>query len=118
MLWKFSQDHPTEVEAVYFVSGMLVNSRNNVIKLVPGAKLDATKKLFSSLDSIHVHSLFKKITRKATQQVSVYQKPLHFLSIESTFKIHFFLPFFSFTFIFQHIFNVQLNNLLFLKVMV
>ena len=78
MLWKFSQDHPTEVEAVYFVSGMLVNSRNNVIKLVPGAKLDATKKLFSSLDSIHVHSLFKKITRKATQQVSVYQNPLLF----------------------------------------
>ena len=81
MLWKFSQDHPTEVEAVYFVSGMLVNSRNNVIKLVPGAKLDATKKLFSSLDSIHVHSLFKKITRKATQQVSVYQKPLLFYQL-------------------------------------
>ena len=89
MLWKFSQDHPTEVEAVYFVSGMLVNSRNNVIKLVPGAKLDATKKLFSSLDSIHVHSLFKKITRKATQQVSVYQKPLRFLSIESNSKFIF-----------------------------
>ena len=81
MLWKFSQDHPTEVEAVYFVSGMLVNSRNNVIKLVPGAKLDDTKKLFSSLDSIHVHSLFKKITRKATQQVSVYQKPLLFYQL-------------------------------------
>ena len=117
MLWKFSQDHPTEVEAVYFVSGMLVNSRNNVIKLVPGAKLDDTKKLFSSLDSIHVHSLFKKITRKATQQVSVLSKTFTFVSIESI-KIHFFLPFFSFTFISQHIFNVQLNNLLFLKVMV
>ena len=107
MLWKFSQDHPTEVEAVYFVSGMLVNSRNNVIKLVPGAKLDATKKLFSSLDSIHVHSLFKKITRKATQQVSEYQNPLLLYQLNPNSKFHFFLPFFSLTFIFQHIFNVH-----------
>lgn len=69
MLWKFAEDHPADVEAVYFLSGTLANSRNSVIKLVPAVKLDATKKLYSHLSSVHVHSLFKKITSQATQEV-------------------------------------------------
>jgi hypothetical protein len=69
MLWKFATDHPTEVEPVYYMSGTLIDSRDQVMKLVKGSNYEATKKLFSNLSSVHVHSLFKKITNQSSELV-------------------------------------------------
>ena len=69
MLWKFATDHPTEIEPVYYMSGTLVDSRDQVMKLVKGSNYEATKKLFSNLSSVHVHSLFKKITNRSSELV-------------------------------------------------
>jgi restriction endonuclease len=69
MLWKFAQDHTDDVESVYFVCGTLADSSSDAIKLVPGTKLEETKKLFSKLSSVHVHSLFKKVTSKSAELV-------------------------------------------------
>ena len=70
MLWKFANDHTDEIEPVYFMSGTLTDSRKDVIKLVPGSKFEAAKKLFSNLNSVHVHSLFKKISNQSSKLVS------------------------------------------------
>jgi hypothetical protein len=70
MLWKFAQDYPHEIEALYYMSGTLVNTRNDVIKLVPGSKYEEAKKEFSALKSVHVHSLFKRINNKSAEMVS------------------------------------------------
>lgn len=70
MLWKFAEEHSDDVESVYFVCGTLAGaSSQEAIKLVPGTKLEQTKKLFSKLSSVHVHSLFKKVTGKSAELV-------------------------------------------------
>eukprot|EP01112_Ceratiomyxa_fruticulosa_P020676 TRINITY_DN7128_c0_g1_i1.p1 TRINITY_DN7128_c0_g1~~TRINITY_DN7128_c0_g1_i1.p1 ORF type:complete len:301 (-),score=86.89 TRINITY_DN7128_c0_g1_i1:639-1541(-) len=73
ILADFAKKWPEEVEPVYLIAGKLkkgetVNKENtgtfsHVVKLVDESGLDDTKKMFSSITSLHVYSVQKKIPK-------------------------------------------------------